>query len=575
MRRILPIVIATLTALPGFAAELPQWVAAREAGLAGAPGLALRLLGDPAEHGPDVWALKVGLLLQSGRPADALGLAQRVPASATPAQRSEALLAGARAALRLNKGGAARHLLSQLLWQGGVDDAAYVDVRRLVIESYLVDQRADLAFQAMLRFQQDFHPLTAEVAGQFAGALAVAGRGGDAANWLSALQDPAPQLIVRLRAGLVTPEQALREAQQWLQPDPPAAPVGVARGRRPLPPVVSPPSRPRPQQPELAVLAVQMHAAEVAGSRSLAAQARERLLDAAARPADPLLTARPEHLWADYRELARERANEAHLLQGDEAAWLRLAESLPAGESLTSRALLVHLLASRDASLRARAETLLLEQLRQNKLERLAVRLLASEAARLGPDGRLLLGEWAAQLQEPKLAALYWRGLAPPDGRNPHEWRLEKARVLLAGGEAEAAAADLREWLPGRAELEPARAEALLPLLEQMADTGWGGLAEPLLQWFVSRAPLASRAAAHEILARIFHARGLPGVAAWHSLAAARDPDRSGRARRVAVEHLLRAGLREDAIEVLRRVVADERDPAQRAAARRLLATLE
>lgn len=429
----------------------------------GAPQLALSRVERDQPDRADVrqwlkWEpLRLSLLNELNRPAEALERIEALPPAGVPAEVAQPVLwQGALAALRLGQGESAREFLSRLLWKFELAEPQYREARRLVIQSYMQEKRADEGYRAMLRYSQDYQPLSQNIATVFTDALLVAGAKAEAGTWLAVLDESSPlKLLVRLKSGLITPEQAVAEARAAMAPASVAAPSGKSsRGS-----AQNPEQGVKPAQPKTvnaaAFWTVIMHAAAMREDAALQVEAREQLLDLPQPEASAPPAADADELWQSYSALALQHGNQAHLLLGDDASWFGLAERLADASPAAARALFAYLaLRATEPVRRESAQTKLTALLQSAKLERAAVRLFADAAhfpdnKGLSLPARHALGEAAAQGKDYVHAARLWRGLPqPPAGMPAEEWRLRLAGVFVYGGAYEEAVEAVR-LLPG------------------------------------------------------------------------------------------------------------------------------
>ena len=133
-------------------------------------------------------------------------------AGSNAAPEHACLLENARAAVLQNEGPLARNYAAHLLWQSKPTAAEIQSARLTVIESYVLERRAEDAYRSMLRFQQDYQPLDRAVARRFAEALLDVGRDREALNWIGASDDPT-RLRLQLRSAGLTPEAVITQAR--------------------------------------------------------------------------------------------------------------------------------------------------------------------------------------------------------------------------------------------------------------------------------------------------------------------------------------------------------------------------
>ena len=517
----------------------------------GAPQLALvRVEHDqPGRTDVQQWLrwepLHLSLLNALNRPAEVLERIAALPTGMSAEVAQPAYWQGARAALLLGKGEQARGYLSRLLWQFELAEPQYKEARRLVIQSYLQERRADGAYRAMLRYGQDFQPLPQRVATAFTEAMLTAGAKAEAGTWLAALDESSPlKLLVRLKSGMITPEQAVAAARAALNPADAEPSLGklskvAAQKLEPAAPLV----RPKTADPA-PYWAIIMQAAAMRENAALQAEAREHLLNLQ----DQLESMPPaiavNNLWQSYFALALQHSNQAQLLLGDDAAWFRLGEQLQDSSPVAARALFAYLtVRAGEQALRESAQAKLATSLLLARLELAAVRLFSDDAhfpenRGLLPQVRFALGEAAVQCRDYVRAIRFWRGLTQPFGEMPlEEWQLKRARAFVYGG-AYAEAEEAVRMLPVAASSE--QREILFAL---------GELAE---------------------------IRGEAATAAGHFLQAAAQADDAMAqwARRQAARNMVRAGLTEDARKQYLMLLQTTQDASQQAAIRRALARL-
>ena len=562
MRRLL---IATLhAAAPAWAQTATDALeVAHRFAQAGAPALALERVArlQPAGSGEPRWAewenLRCALNGQLGRHEELIARAGQLPATVADRAVRACLVEAARSAIALGQGRTARTYVARLLWRAEAPAAEIREARTLVIESYLADGRPEEAYRLMLRYQQDYSPLDAKTATRFVAALLAAGREKDAVNWFALLDDAgAEKLVMRLRTGLVTPEQAVAQARALLAKSPANAALWHALAE----------------------------AAVAQKNRDTQIRALEHALqhtDARERKAVEVLV---RELWQVYAAAARELANQTKLLQGDDAAWSDLAARRAVSDPGISHAVYAFLTENAgSAASRQNAQLQLAYALQQAKLERTAVRLFDDErrfpTAQLDPQARYHLGGMAADSSRPAMAARMLDGLAPPPGIAPEEWQLRLAAVQLRAGAPDKAAAALRALAAGK-KLPPPIVQRAVVLCGDLADAGAGRDAAEI---GAALRPFADPAQAREIallLGRIAEAAGEPLPAANYYLQAALVPDARAtdalalQARLRAGVLLARAGLRDDARAQLEWVVKNGREPAQLELARRELGRL-
>ena len=380
----------SLFALPVFslhAAPGPTPEAVMTLARLGTPQLALSTAEHAQAASPDraqwfTWeVLRWDLLYQLKQWPELLQHARNVPPDAPDAVRDYGLWRSAQASVALHHDDEARESLARLLWQGGLDAAQTREARRLVIDTCFSQDRGEDAYLAILRYQQDFQPLTQAEIVNFVQGLAAHGKAVEATAWLPQLRDGALALFVRLHSGTVTPPLATEQARAELKKSGDAGYWAV-----------------------LAQSAALQH--DTAGH----AEALENLLATQNENTPAVLQTSAEKLWQSYNAHALAVGNQRQLLLGDDVSWLELAGQLEQEDPLAARALFAHLVRqAQDLTLRTHAEARLIALLMRAGLVRTVFRLFAGQpelALRLLDDPfwldnsslrRSVLSELAAQ----------------------------------------------------------------------------------------------------------------------------------------------------------------------------------
>lgn len=548
----------------------------------GAPQLALvRVERDqPNQIDALLWpqweALHLSLLVELNRDQEALLRAELLPPE-VPAESSTLYLPAALAALRLNDPSLARSFLAKCLWRGKPDDKQLKDAQLLVIRSYLTQHRPDMAYLAMLRFQQDYQPLKAAEVAQFVENLLAEGGVAEAGNWLAQLDDADPlKLLLRLQAGLILPEAAIVTAKAALYPPVPPAPPVPAKGRKDGgKKSLTPP--PKPSGKALAAYwAVIAQAAEQQKDAAAQAEALERQLNLPSLPKQGVFGANAESLRRIYAQLALMAANQAQLLVGEEAAWIDFAGQTAITSPLKARALFSYLAAGNvSREVRTIAETRLASLLLESNLEFAAMRLFSDDAhfPSANPSVRAALGDVALRNRDYPLAAKCWRGMdAPPTTVEPVEWHLKRARAFALGNMPEEAVGAVQRIYAAGLPLEQKATAAILQIayeLEGRRDKG----AEALLQQLATLSDSAYWGEIYTALGRIAEERQEHTLAAENYLQAAQWSEGT-KARRQAADCLVRAGLLEDARRQYALLLKAAATPAERESLKQALSRL-
>jgi hypothetical protein len=318
---------------------------AQQLNQAGSPQLALaRVVRDQSSQtsAPNWYeweSLRLTLLSSTLQPTEILARANLYPNNAPRDFLQKALGHEAWAQLDLKHGAAARALLGRLIWQFDLNSADQQWARRLVIRAYLVEHKAEEANRAMLRYQQDFHPLPRDVATEFTQGLLAQGDAGDAMPWANELDPASPvALALQMKAGLVAPELGIAKARAALKKQPSVAPYAaiIADGAEML----------KDNRQRIAALEQWLN---VADARDEGAN-------------------RVAQLWRAYLQEADELGNHAQVLQGDDAAWLELAMRATNSDALGARALYAYV-----------AQQGRTDDMRETALSRLYAALIAAQ----------------------------------------------------------------------------------------------------------------------------------------------------------------------------------------------------
>ena len=557
--------IATAATGPTWAQGAGALDEARRLAAVGAVDLAIDRIDRDQSKQPDSpgWAdweaLRLELLASRGRDAELLARMKAYPEPAPLGRASiVSLTTAARSALRASAAGAARHFLARLFLQPDLTSSEYRSARLMVIDAFLAEGDADAAYRTMLRFQQDFTPLRTEEAERFAAGLIEAGRVNDAANWLTRLEPSSPwSAILRMRAGLLSPEAAMAQAR-----------TAIAKGGG------------------ASAWALLAAAGRARGNQAIAIEVSEHRLNDAS-----MVRAKPDHsqaiaaLWRLYGEAAQQTANQAQLLRGDDRAWLNQASRSLKTQPQLARALLGHLALNAGSSeMRSEALLNMIAALRDSKLTTAAVRLY-SDPQRFPVDAmdervRLELGAAAMEAGQPELAVRYWYNLAGPGGTSAPQWQVRYCSALMQAGRGEEALAVARNLLMTK---PPPAPDVVRRLIDVALYAQAGAQVRPARTMLTMLLPLVSeadRSAVLTALGRIHEADADHRAAASAYLqaavaAAAPDSDREAlRAREAAAGNLLRSGLRDDARAVYEWLARNARDAGIKDAATRMLKVL-
>ncbi|HWR86912.1 MAG TPA: hypothetical protein VN277_00655, partial [Acidiferrobacterales bacterium] len=403
----------------------------------GATQLALRLLDQyqPAATQTKAWMQwekeRYALYRAQRNWAQLAERATSLPAGLPPEFMHWAKTEAVRARLSASDAEGARRVLRDLLWQeqGSRDERA--EWRQLVIRSYLIENNVSDAHTALQQYREDFQVNSPAWRQLEATILIRAGK---------------PKEAYALVGDIKTHDGQLLTLLAGLQGDMLPPVTVVARANDPL---------------------RRMYALE----RALT-DAREH-----AAP-DALLTANADDLWQAYEDYAEAVGNEARLLVGHDAAWLKKAESYKRDDALQARAFYAFLLGHAGIETRKLAQQrftdLLIEDGRAEVLRALY------SASRRYPDlkavpeyVRYQLADQALAGYDIAFAARLMQGLEnPPAGEDPDSWALRRARVLIYAGDQRGALQLLNGILAGKKNLDDAFAERFIQVLFDMQAAG-------------------------------------------------------------------------------------------------------
>jgi len=344
--------------------------------------------------------------------------------------------------LEQDRGADARRYLRELLWQPGVSQKKSATLRRLVIESYLIDNRVGDANKALVQYQQDFPGTSSDWQVLQGKVLLRSGRYRDAFDVLSGqqrLDAKLYRLSAALRAGIYSPDVVIKSARR----------LGEVRF-----------AEPSLVQKSWALVA---EAAKKSGNRPMQLSALERGLNISlkSRSSDPLFRVRADTLWNAYFEYAETVGNEKRLLVGDDSSWLKQAEILEKKNPVQARGIYAFLAINSAVDIvRAIAHKRFTDSLYKEDLGVAAVALYTESDSiarvQLAPDdARYRLAIEILRKGDIKVAAEIMKTLnQPPADESIEEWKLRRARTLVYAGQFPEAIALLNESLASAAQLD-------------------------------------------------------------------------------------------------------------------------
>jgi tetratricopeptide (TPR) repeat protein len=466
--RVLPVrrcaVIAALLAccVAGAArAEDASLTALRDMARAGAPGLALSFMDESqpaAAEAPERWSewerARIDLLAEAAAWQRAIDRLADLPPAAPEPFRRWAIARRADLHLELSEAARARGLLRELLWNAGPGAAPRElrEWRRLVVRSYLVDDRIDDAVTALRRFDQDFEDPEVEWAVLRTRVLLRAGRPAEAAGRLPETRTPelnALAMLARLRAGTLAAPDAFETARARAEADA-TGPVERAR---------------------FWFVAAEA-AAETSPARRALATERGVALAGVLPESDTVFALDGDALWSAWLGYGRWYANNEQLLIGDDEAWFRAAQAAMPKFPVRSRALLAVVARQGGPAARRRAHDGLLARLAEGEPGMEAVRQAYLHSSRypavadVPEQVRYRLVDAALARNDMDLATRLLADLhSPPPGVGEFGWRLLRARVLVLGGRTQDGVAELAGLLGDHPDLAGAGLDRFLQVV--------------------------------------------------------------------------------------------------------------
>lgn len=527
---------------------------------AGAPQLALNRVeqSQPRDAAASRWTewetLRLDLLFRLNRNTDLLKRASVLPANMAITPLRESLVLATRAAVASTQDALARQYAARVLWQLNPAAAEVKEVRLLVIESLIAENKRDDAFRSMLRFQQDYRPLERSTATRFVEALLDLGMAKEAVNWLGSLDDASPlKLLLRLDAGLITADAAIVQARARLA-----------------------------KTNDIGYWLVLAQAATQQKNRALQIESLENMLQLAdaKHPQQRIAQA----LWRVYLDAAREIGNQNQLLTGNDAGWSDFAARRLGASPFVARAIFAYLAQNGQAGeARHYAQLQIVFSLQSAKRDLAALRLFQNttlEAGAIDDRARYLLGTIAENQNQPAVALGLWQGLTAPADVGAEEWQLRIATAALRAGMMDRAAAALKSVVDAGKPLAAGPAQRSVALVQEMLDAGKPDLADGLFQALLPLVGAAQQRTVLFGLGRIRDNAGQPPAAADYYLRSAllaggRAPDALAlQARLLAALNLARAGYKDDARAQFEWLEKNSKDAAQLDIARRELKKL-
>lgn len=465
----------------------------------------------------------------------------------------------------------ARAELMRLIWRYGsaVGAKPMAEWRRLVIQSYLAEDRGDDAYAAMVRYRLDYG--RADEASLLLSARVLLGQGhpAEAADYVAQsrrAEARALYLLARLRSKAEHPRKVLKLAHK-LQ----SAQRLSTRVNQILSGLIAEAAE-RAQDYAAQVMALEHYFTQRFLSPEVAA----------------LFPWSANSLWEAYLNYAKSVGNREQLLLGDDRAWLKVAEEGAKMYPVRTRCIYALVaLESFDVGQRLSAHQQFADHILNLEEGRYLLRQLYLQSQRFSDlqaipvTVRQTLLEPAIASGDLKLASRLVLGLnEPPEGVDRLMWQLRQARILILGGDYEQGAAIL-EKLIAAGDLERANIDRLVQvifdlqtvaehdraytlleaLLRQSKDAQ---LRRELLYWMAdSRKAQARHAEAARYYLRSAILFDIDAMDPWAQTA-----------RYQAAQSLTEAGMLEDARALYKQLLEVTQEPGRRAVLRRDLQQL-
>ena len=462
--------------------------------------------------------------------------------------------------LQLGKGHEARLILRPLIWNSKTppDDANLSQLRQLVIQSYLTDERLKDAQTAVIRYRQDSPQDTGNWPLLEARLFLRTQQPQAALDVLQGSHSPEAdmlQLLAALRAGSTAPDKVMQQA------------VHIGNDKK------QPLTR-RVHAWFIAAEAAQMLKNPVAQIEDLQTGLglQPGLLDA-----DPVFAITPDMLWSAYLSYGQDLGNELQLIVGDDQAWYLAASNRFDSKPVSACALFaVVAFNAPDAQQQGVAHWQFAALIQKQKYGGVVLRHLYLDSSRfksvavIPPDVRYILVNDVLAIPNIPLASQLMAGLEqPPPDTDPAAWQLQRARVFILGGNPEAGIAALKALFASGTPVDPGD---VLPVLFDLQTIGRNQDAIPFFRALL-QAPLTTDQQRQLLFWIADSYKGLGDYAQAAELylrsATLTDPyamdNWAKSARYQAAQMLAKAGYLQDARNLYQGLLNATRDPGQQA----------
>jgi len=329
----------------------------------------------------------------------------------------------AQAYLHLKQTHAARDIIRAYLWDvESTQSLEYERWRKIIVESYIIDERYDDARIAMRRFLQDFASQDNSWLENQATILIQSGHLEEAAEILTENDDATLKslaLLVELLSKKKTPQSVWSEATALAKKNPTLS------------------------KDYATFWIVALNAAKQLSDVKQVI-ALEAILTTSFYQINDLLNVSPDDLWQAYHRYAMFVGNRAELLQGDDESWLTLAKSSAKLTPIKARSLMaLIILSGKDSDIIEAASQAYLNYLNlQKESHKNLLNSLFSDqgqfkkVSKIPVTIRFELVDLALKKGNIELATRLMSGLEKhPTNTNLFSWQLRRARVLVLGGQ--------------------------------------------------------------------------------------------------------------------------------------------
>lgn len=409
------------------------------------PELSIRLIDEyqPAqEESPESWFLweqkRLQLMAELSHWQSAVEQIATYDEAVLSQHKAWLSLFKASALLKVSRPYKVREDLRELLWSGiELTPEQIATVRRLIIRSYLAENKAYDAQRAMLRYQQDYGVSGVQWRLLQARVLLATKRYPEAMRLLAneaADNLQAFKMLTRLRAGEVTAAHVYSAAiKKALLAD---SDIDIKNRR---------------QYWILAFIA-----SGIKKDTKAEIEALEHVLVTGVADAEyDLIKISSALLWNKYLEYAADLGNHLHLLIGDDKAWFNIASDRFESDPVAARAIFAMLgLNSATETQRNVSLEQLAMLLKQTNKQSLLIERLFSDPVYFKSTNRVpvlvryqMLDNALSRGNIKQAAALFKYLPEPPEGKKRLAWDMRRARVLVFGGQYQQAQSVLDKLL--------------------------------------------------------------------------------------------------------------------------------